>query len=96
MHSLLSVKFTSLSLNSQTCTLKFAKNKNTIKETWDGIKTIITSTRSINPEIPQLKFNGLNVGYNMVWLLTYFQIFFKTESSSFSEKLDSNFTQPPV
>ena len=33
-----------------------------------------------------------NVGSNMVWLLTYFQIFFKTESSSFSEKLDSNFT----
>ena len=59
MHSMLSVKFTSLSLNSQTCTSKFAKNKNTIKETWDGIKTIITSTRSINPEIPQLKFNGL-------------------------------------
>ena len=33
-----------------------------------------------------------DVGYNMVWLLTYFQIFFKTESSSFSEKLNSNFT----
>ena len=33
-----------------------------------------------------------NVGYNMVWLLTYFQIFFKAESSSFSEKLDSNLT----
>ena len=33
-----------------------------------------------------------DVGYILVWLLTYFQIFFKTESSSFSEKLDSNFT----
>ena len=39
-----------------------------------------------------MKKTFYNVGYNMVWLLTYFQIFFKTESSSFSEKLDSNFT----
>ena len=38
-----------------------------------------------------MKKTFYNVGYNMVWLLTYFQIFFKTESSSFSEKLDSNF-----
>ena len=36
-----------------------------------------------------------NVGYNMVWLLTYFQIFIKTESSSFSESLNikNNFPQ---
>ena len=40
-----------------------------------------------------MKKTFYNVGYNMVWLLTYFQIFFKIESSSFSEKLDSNFTQ---
>ena len=39
-----------------------------------------------------MKKTFYNVGYNMVWLLTYFQIFFKKESSSFSEKLDSNFT----
>ena len=39
-----------------------------------------------------MKKTFYNVGYNMIWLLTYFQIFFKTESSSFSEKLDSNFT----
>ena len=39
-----------------------------------------------------MKKTFYNIGYNMVWLLTYFQIFFKTESSSFSEKLGSNFT----
>ena len=39
-----------------------------------------------------MKKTFYNVGYYMVWLLTYFQIFFKTESSSFSEKLDSNYT----
>ena len=39
-----------------------------------------------------MKKTFYDVGYNVVWLLTYFQIFFKTESSSFSEKLDSNFT----
>ena len=48
------------------------------------------------PSARSLKKTFYNVGYNMVWLLTYFQIFFKTEISSFSEKLDLDFTWPPV
>ena len=33
-----------------------------------------------------MKKTFYNVGYNMVWLLTYFQIFFKTESSYHFQK----------